>query len=344
MSTKTGVHTLILDTAPSILAFASVAGKKEGEGPLGQKFDILNDDTSFGQRSWEKAESQMQKLCMAKALEKASLAPNDIDYMFAGDLLNQCIGSNYGLRDLSIPFFGLYGACSTMAESLALASMFIDGGLASLCAAITSSHFCSAERQFRYPLEYGGQRTPTSQWTVTGSGGVIVGKNSKPPYIKAVCIGTIEDLGIKDANNMGAAMAPAAAKTIQTFFEDTKTNADSYDTILTGDLGAVGSKLLSELLAREGITLGGKHRDCGMIIYDAKKQQDIYAGGSGCGCGATVLCADILPKIISGELAEVLFVGTGALMSTTSVQQGESIPGIAHLVHISSTTGKKGAM
>lgn len=344
MPTKLGAHTLRLDSAPSILSFAAVASKKEGEGPLGQKFDILNDDTSFGQQSWEKAESQMQKLCMAKALEKANLSPDVIDYMFAGDLLNQCIGSNYGLRDLAIPFFGLYGACSTMAESLALAAMFIEGGLANLCAAITSSHFCSAERQFRFPLEYGGQRTPTSQWTVTGSGGVVVGKNSKPPYVKAVCVGTIEDLGIKDVNNMGAAMAPAAAKTIQTFFEDTCTAADNYDLIVTGDLGEVGSKLLGQLLAREGIALGNKHNDCGLLIFDREKQEDVMAGGSGCGCSASVLCAEILPKLQNGELKNVLFVATGALMSPTSVQQGESIPGIAHLVALSSLPGKKGVL
>ncbi|MEG2371213.1 MAG: stage V sporulation protein AD [Hydrogenoanaerobacterium sp.] len=339
MATKAGKHTLILNSSPSILSFAAVGSKKEGEGPLGQKLDILNDDTSFGQRSWEKAESQMQKLCMAKSLEKAQLSPQELDYIFAGDLLNQCIGSSYGLRDFSIPFFGLYGACSTMAEGLMLAAMLVEGGLAKRCAAITSSHFCSAERQFRLPLEYGGQRTPTAQWTVTGSGSVIVGDSCSPPFIRAVCTGTIEDLGIKDSNNMGAAMAPAAAKTIQTFFEDTASSAGDYDLIVTGDLAEVGTKLMKELLAREGISLEGRHNDCGLMIYDMKKQQDINAGGSGCGCGAAVLCADILPKIVSGELNNVLFIGTGALMSPTSVQQGESIPGIAHLVQLCSTKG-----
>lgn len=344
MPTKLGAHTLRLDNTPSVLSYAAVAGKKEGEGPLGNQFDILNDDSTFGQQSWEKAESQMQKLCVAKALEKAGLSPDVIDYMFAGDLLNQCIGSNYGLRELGIPFIGLYGACSTMAESLALSAMFIDSGLASLCAAVTSSHFCSAERQFRFPLEYGGQRTPTAQWTVTGSGSAIVGKKTGPPYVKAVCIGTIEDLGIKDANNMGAAMAPAAAKTIQTYFEDTCTNADNYDLIITGDLGYVGTALLKELLSQENISLGEKHNDCGLIIFDRENQADINAGGSGCGCSATVLCAEILPKLRDGRLKDVLFVATGALMSPTSVQQGESIPGIAHLVYLSSLPSQKGAM
>ena len=344
MPTKLGKHTLRLDSAPSVLSFAAVASKKEGEGPLGQKFDILNEDTSFGQRSWEKAESQMQKLCASKALEKANLSPDGVDFMFAGDLLNQCIGSNYGLRDLSIPFLGLYGACSTMAESLALSSLFIEGGLANVCLAVTSSHFCSAERQFRFPLEYGGTRTPTSQWTVTGSGSAVVGKNVKPPYVKAVCVGTIEDLGIKDLNNMGAAMAPAAAKTIETFFEDTCTGADNYDLILTGDLGQVGTDLLHQLLARDGVTLGHKHNDCGLIIYDRQNQIDVNAGGSGCGCSAVVLCADVLPKLRTGELHDVLFIATGALMSPTSVQQGESIPGIAHLVYLSSEPGRKGVL
>lgn len=344
MPTKLGVHTLRLDTTPSILSYAAVAGKKEGEGPMGGLFDILNNDTSFGQQSWEKAESQMQKLCVAKALEKANLSPDVIDFMFAGDLLNQCIGSNYGLRDLAIPFLGLYGACSTMAESLALSAMFLEGGLASLCVAVTSSHFCSAERQFRFPLEYGGQRTPTAQWTVTGSGSTVVGKKVGPPYIKAVCIGTIEDMGIKDVNNMGAAMAPAAARTIQTYFEDTCTNADNYDLILTGDLGYVGTGLLKELLSQQGIHLRDKHNDCGLLIFDRENQTDINAGGSGCGCSASVLCADILPKLRDGRLNDVLFVATGALMSPTSVQQGESIPGIAHLVYLSSQPGQKGAM
>lgn len=344
MATKLGAHTLRLDATPSILSFASVASKKESEGPLAQKFDLLNEDTSFGQKTWEKAESEMQKQCLGKAIEKARLSVEDIDFLFAGDLLNQCISSCYGLRDYSIPFLGLFGACSTMAESMALAALFVEGGLAKRCAAVTSSHFCSAERQFRFPLEYGGQRTPTSQWTVTGSGSVIVGAKVGPPYIKAVCIGTIEDLGIKDANNMGAAMAPAAAKTIQTYFEDTCTNADNYDLILTGDLGAVGSDLLYELLARQGITITSKHNDCGLLIFDRKKQKDVNAGGSGCGCSASVLCAHILPQLHSGALHDVLFIATGALMSPTAVQQGESIPGIAHLVYLSSASEQRGAM
>ena len=334
MPQRLGKYTTRLDSSPSLLSFASVVSKKEGEGPLAGYFDTVCDDTAFGEQTWEKAESRMQKDAVGRALEKAGLSAAEIDYILAGDLLNQCISSTYGLRDLGIPFFGLFGACSTMAESLCLSGMLVEGGLAQRAAAVTSSHFCSAERQFRFPLEYGGQRTPTSQWTVTGAGAAILGKKAMPPYLRAVCIGTIEDMGVKDMNNMGAAMAPAAAATLSRFFEDTCTGPDNYDLILTGDLGQVGSALLCELLAREGYQIGGKHNDCGLMIYDREKQ-DVHAGGSGCGCSASVLCAWALPRLREGSLQDLLFVATGALMSPTSVQQGESIPGIAHLVHLS---------
>ncbi|MCI8442121.1 MAG: stage V sporulation protein AD [Provencibacterium sp.] len=334
MPQRIGKYTTRLDSSPSVLGFAAIASKKEGEGPLAPYFDVICDDTAFGEQTWEKAESRMQKDAVNKALEKAGLSCAGIDYIFAGDLLNQCISSTYGLRDLGIPFFGLFGACSTMAESLCLSAMLVEGGLANTAAAVTSSHFCSAERQFRFPLEYGGQRTPTSQWTVTGAGAAIIGRKSVPPYLRALCIGTIEDMGVKDMNNMGAAMAPAAAATISRFFEDTCTGPDNYDLILTGDLGQVGSALLCELLCGKGYTLGEKHNDCGLMIYDRKKQ-DVHAGGSGCGCSASVLCSYVLPSIREGKLQDVLFIATGALMSPTSVQQGESIPGIAHLVHLS---------
>lgn len=342
MATRKGQQTLLLDHTPSVVGFASVASKVESQGPMAPYIDILNDDTSFGQKSWEKAESQMQKAAVEKALEKASLTPGAIQYAFAGDLLNQCISSSYGLRELGIPFLGLYGACSTMAESLGLASLFVEGGFAQNTLAVTSSHFCSAERQFRFPLEYGGQRTPTSQWTVTGSGAAVLGAKSTPPYVRAVTFGAIQDLGINDMNNMGAAMAPAAAKTIQQFFTDTGTNADNYDLILTGDLGAVGTTLLMELLGREGYDIEKRHSDCGLLIFDREKQ-DVGAGGSGCGCSATVLCSYVLQSIKAGRLRDVLFVATGALMSPTSVQQGETIPGIAHLIHLSGAeSGLKG--
>ncbi len=334
MPKKVSGLTIEMNNPPSIISYASIAGKKEGEGPLAQYIDVLNDDTTFGEKTWEKSESRMQKDAVNKALEKAGLATSNIDYLFAGDLLNQCIGSSYGLRDLNIPFIGLYGACSTMAESISMASIFVDSNFCNYTVAVTSSHFCSSERQFRFPLEYGGQRTPTSQWTVTGAGSVIIGEQSSAPYIKHVTIGRIQDLGIKDMNNMGAAMAPAAYDTIKNFLNDTNTSPNDYDLILTGDLGIVGSDILIDLLKRESIDITKNHQDCGKLIFDIEKQ-DVHAGGSGCGCSAVVLTSYILPKIKDGIFKDVLFIATGALMSPTSVQQGESIPGIAHLVHIS---------
>ncbi len=335
MAKRTGKYTLTMENSPSIIGFAAVASKKESEGPMARYIDILNDDSSFGEKTWEKAESRMQKDAVNKALSKCSIASSQLDCIFAGDLLNQCISSNYGLRELGIPFVGLYGACSTMAESLALASLFVDCSMAQHAAAVTSSHFCSAERQFRFPLEYGGQRPPTAQWTVTGSGAAVLSKASMPPYVKAVCFGTIEDLGITDLNNMGAAMAPAAHSTLTKFFADTGTNQNNYDLIVTGDLGAVGTELLYGLMRESGYDISSVHNDCGLMIYD-RDRQDVHAGGSGCGCSAVVLCSYILQSLRDGTLNNVLFMATGALMSPTSVQQGESIPAIAHLVHISS--------
>lgn len=335
MAKRIGDYTICLDSCPSILGYASVVSKKESEGPLAKYFDILCDDSSFGEKTWEKSESRMQKDAVNKALEKSALSTKDIDCIFAGDLLNQCISSSYGLRDLDIPFLGVYGACSTMAESLCMASVFVDANAADKAIAVTSSHFCSAERQFRFPLEYGSMRPPTAQWTVTGSGACIIGKSQNSPYIKNVCFGTIEDMGIKDINNMGAAMAPSACKTITNFFKDTNTTADDYDKIFTGDLGYVGTRLLYELMEEQGYDIREKHSDCGLMIYDMK-DGNINAGGSGCGCGASVLCSYILKSIENGQFNNVLFIATGALMSTTSIQQGESIPSIAHLAHISS--------
>lgn len=335
MPTRQGRYTLRLDSCPSIVSFAAVVGKKEGEGPLAQEFDIICDDTTMGEKTWEKAESRLQKDAVNKALQKGELSASEMDYIFAGDLLNQCISSTYGLRDLDIPLFGLFGACSTMAESLCLGSIMIDSGAAGHCVCVTSSHFCSAERQFRYPLEYGSQRPPTAQWTVTGSGCAIVAPSCKAPYVRAVTVGKIQDMGITDVNNMGAAMAPAAADTLKTFFTDTGTTPDNYDLILTGDLGQVGAQLVEELLQRDNLDISKRHSDCGLLIFDIK-EQGVNAGGSGCGCSASVLCSHILKKLQQKELNNVLFVATGALMSPTSLQQGESIPGIAHLVHLSS--------
>ncbi len=333
MSEKLSKNTFKLTTCPSIKAFASVVGKKEGEGPLGSQFDLVNEDTTLGMETWEKAESQLQKDSVATALKKSGLANTQIDLLFAGDLLNQCIGSSFGLRELDIPFYGLYGACSTMAESLGLASIFADNGLVNNAVAVTSSHFASAERQFRFPLEYGGVRTPTAQWTVTGSGAAVVSRSDQPPYVKAVTVGKIEDLGIKDINNMGAAMAPAAAYTIKQYLMDSKTRPEDYDAIITGDLGWVGSELLCDLLLRENIDIRKVHNDCGKMIFDREKQ-DVHAGGSGCGCSASVLCSVLLTQLQQGKLKDILFIATGALMSPTSMQQGESIPSIAHLVHL----------
>ena len=335
MAERHGKYTVKLENAPSVIGFASVASKKESEGPMARYFDILNQDSLFGQNSWEKAESVMQQQSLQKALTKCSLTTNDIQYLFAGDLLNQCSASHYGMRESNIPFFGVYGACSTMVESLTLASVFVSCGISRYSAAVTSSHFCSAERQYRFPLEYGGQRTPTSQWTVTASGASIVGTHHNPPYIKAFTTGIIEDLGVADLNNMGAAMAPAAATTIKNFLNDTKTIPENYDLILTGDLAYVGSKLLYDLLQRDGFDIRKNHTDCGLLIYD-RENQDVGSGGSGCGCCAAVLCSHIMQSIQNGILNNVLVCATGALMSPVSIQQGESIPGIAHLIHLSS--------
>ena len=333
MAKRIGSRTIVLESAPSLRGYAAVVSKKEGEGPLGREFDMVSDDAYFGEKTWEKAESHIQKEALNRALGKAGTTPSQVDFVFAGDLLNQCIGSAYAMRGMNVPFIGLYGACSTMAESLALASLFVDCGIAECAAAVTSSHFCSAERQFRFPLEYGCVRAPTSQWTVTGGGAAIVSGGETAPFVREVCFGKINDLGVTDINNMGTAMAPAAADTISQYFSDTLTSADNFDMIFTGDLGYVGSEMLAELLERDGISLGKKHMDCGKLIYD--KKQEVEAGGSGCGCAASVLCSYIANRIRRENWRNVLFIATGALMSPTSNQQGESIPGIAHLIRLS---------
>ena len=335
MAQRIGRYTLKLEHMPSVEGFASVCGKKESEGPLGDQFDRTYEDNTLGEASWEKAESRLQTEAVELAMRKANVTAAEIDYIFAGDLLNQCISSTFGLRSLNIPFLGQYGACSTMAQTLALSAIMVETGAARRCVAVTSSHFCSAERQFRFPLEYGGQRTPTAQWTVTGSGAAVVGGTGDSPYVSAVTIGRIVDLGIKDANNMGAAMAPAAHATLTDFFHDTGTQPGDYDLILTGDLGEVGSKLLYELMEKDNIDLAPQHNDCGLMIFD-RENQDVHAGGSGCGCSGSVLCSYVLKRLKSGELNNVLFMATGALMSTTSSQQGESIPGVAHLIQLKS--------
>lgn len=330
---KTGKQSFQFLAPPVITAWSAVAGKKESEGPLKNTFDVINKDTYFGEKSWELAETKMQQLALSKLAEKVGIRTEDFELIFSGDLLNQCIGSSFTLRNLCIPHLGLYGACSTMAESLLMASMAVGGGFFNSAVAMTSSHFASSERQYRFPLGYGGQRTPTAQWTVTGSGAAFVSQKGNGPKITAATVGTVVDLGIKDANNMGAAMAPAALQTIRAHFNDLKVTADDYDLIVTGDLGQIGKEALLTLARKEGLNLGGKLADCGTLVFDVLKQ-DVHAGGSGCGCSAITLCGYLLNKIHAGKLKNILFCGTGALLSPTSSQQGQSIPGVCHAVAI----------
>lgn len=331
---KCGKQSFLIENPPVITAWASVSGKKEAEGPLGKYFDITSNDAFFGQKTWEQGEKRMQQIVLQKLIQKAGISAYDIGLVFSGDLLNQCIGSSFTLRNLGIPHIGLYGACSTMAESLLMASMAVGGGFSDNVVAMTSSHFASSERQYRFPLGYGGQRTPTAQWTVTGSGAALVCTKGKGPRITACTIGTVTDLGIKDANNMGAAMAPAALSTIRAHFEDMQLCAEDFDLIVTGDLGQLGKDVLLTLAHKEGIALGGKLTDCGTLVYDLIRQ-DVHSGGSGCGCSAITLCGYLLEKISTGRLKKVLFCGTGALLSPTSTQQGLPIPGVCHAVSIS---------
>jgi stage V sporulation protein AD len=336
MNQKIGQSTYRLSTCPSVIAYANAVGKKEGEGPLSQQFDQVFTDTHLGQKTWEKAESELQKAALSKALTKAKLKPEALDLVLAGDLLNQCISSGYAARDLGRPMMGLYGACSTMAEALGLAGMLLDGGFGTTIGVVTSSHFCTAERQYRSPLEYGSQRTPTAQWTATASGSVILGAVGNGPYLTHVTVGTVTDWEIKDANNMGAAMAPAAYRTISTHLSDTGRTQDDYDLIVTGDLGSLGHQLVQALFERDGIALGETYQDCGMMLFDTQ-QQDVHCGASGCGCSAAVLTGLIFSEMAKGTWNRVLFCGTGALHSPVALGQGESVPGICHAVAISNT-------
>ena len=330
---KLGGQTVKFDNPPKIIATYSIVGPKEGEGPLYEHFDQILDDDTLGKESFEKAESQMMFTAISEALKKANLKESDIDYLFSGDLLNQIISSSFAAREFNIPFFGLYGACSTMSESLSLASIIMDGGFAKHVVATTSSHFSSAERQFRFPLEYGSQRPKTAQWTVTGSGAVVLGYEGDYPEVTYVTTGKVKDFGQKDANNMGAAMAPAAVDTIVNHFKDTGRNPSDYDVIATGDLGVIGRELADKLIEEFGYDIRKQHIDCGEIIFDNEKQKT-EAGGSGCGCSAVVFSGYLYKKLLKKEIRKVLLVSTGALMSTTSSLQGETIPGIAHAVAI----------
>lgn len=318
----------------SVISSASVVGKYEQEGPLGEYFDICDPTDKFGMNTWEQAESEMQRLAFNTALSKISASERAIDALFAGDLLNQCVGSSYGLLDFDIPYFGLYGACSTAAEGIMLAASCVSAGYFDRAAAVSSSHYCSAERQYRAPIEYGAQRAPCAQWTVTGSGAFIIGDSGKVKVCEALP-GIVIDKGISDASNMGAAMAPAAADTLLRYFSGSGYEPKDFDMIVTGDLGEEGGSILRELLYSEGLDIKDVYADCGTLIYDLKAQ-DKHAGGSGCGCSAVVLASYLIPMLECGDASNILLIGTGAMMSPSSIQQGLSIPAVAHLLRFSS--------
>ncbi len=327
-----------LHNAPSIVGYAAVVGRREHEGPLADDFDLHDSKEKFGMDTWEKAESEMQRLALNLALAKAKLTAGELGAVFAGDLMNQCIGSSYAAECSHRPFFGLYGACSTFAEGTVLGSLLVDKGVFAKCAVLASSHFCTAERQFRYPLEYGGQRTPTSQRTATAAGAFILSAEGSGPYVREVLPGTIVDMGITDINNMGAAMAPAAYDTLTKYFEETGKRPTDFDLILTGDLGREGHGIICDFMKNAGYDMSAVYNDCGLMLYSAATQ-DMHAGGSGCGCSASVMAGHIMKRFEKGKVRDMLYLATGALMSPASLQQGRSIPGIAHLVRISAERG-----
>lgn len=333
MIKRIGQRTLQFDNRPFLLAHASAVGKKEGDGPLGAQFDFVTEDDRMGQKSWELAESELQKTAIETALKKGGLQKSDLDMILAGDLLNQCIGSFLASMQSDVPYLGQYGACSTMAQGLALGSCLIEGGAARRLVASASSHFCSAERQYRFPLAYGGQRTPTAQWTATAAGAVVLGEQGSGHIrITHALFGKMVEMGVKDANNMGAAMAPAAYDTLSTLLADLGAQPNDFDCIVTGDLGHVGADLLLTLLREDKIDLSPVYSDCGSLLFG--DEQDAHAGGSGCGCSAAVLCGPLLRDMQAGKLKRLVFAGTGAMMSPISVQQGQPIAGICHAVVI----------
>ena len=349
---RIGKASVKFEKPPCIIGAASVVGKTEGEGPLGSCFTQIEEDDRFGMDSWELAESECQKRTFLAAWQDAQMKEGQMpDFLFAGDLLNQLTASSFGLLDFQVPLFGLYGACSTMGESLCMAAMTVAGGMAHTAAALASSHYASAQKQFRFPLEYGNQRPYAATWTVTGCGAVILAEHSSMgicsekirPYacVTSATVGKIVDYGVKDSMNMGAVMAPAAADTILQHMQDTGTEALDYDRIITGDLGTVGKEILIDLLKRNQVDITDNHMDCGIEIYDAASQ-DTHAGGSGCGCSAVVLCGSILKKLSIREWKRVLFVPTGALFSPVSFNQGQSIPGIAHAVVLEAENSENG--
>ena len=337
MLKKIGNQTIKFKNPVYIISTSSTVGQKEGEGPLKDFFDLVLQDSLYGEKSWEKAESKITKETFERALKKANLSHNDIDYVISGDLLNQNTGSNFAIRDLNIPFFGIFGACSTIGEGLSLGAILIDGEFANNILVGASSHFCASEKQFRFPLELGTQRPPSSTWTVTGQGSVILSREKKQhkncPCIKAITPGKIIDMGIKDANNMGAAMAPAAFDVIYSHLLDLNISPDYYDLIVSGDLGQIGHDLVIKMFSDKNIDIAKNYNDCGLMIFDIKKQE-IGSGGSGCACSAVTFASYLYKKLSDKSLNKILFVPTGALMSQLSSQQGESIPGIAYAVAI----------
>lgn len=331
MNRMTGEQSICFEKPPYIRCSASVVGKKEGEGPLGSLFDLICEDPMLGEENWEKAESMLQVKAAKLALEKAGQMPQRVRYIFAGDLLGQLIATSFGVQELEIPLFGLYGACSTCGETLSLAAMTVDAGYADQVLAITSSHFGSAEKQFRFPLEYGNQRPLSATWTVTGSGAFLLSTEKSHARITGITTGKVVDYGVRDSLNMGACMAPAAADTIFCNLMDFNRQPQDYDKIITGDLGYVGQTILFKLLEERGFDIRKQHMDCGIEIFD-REAQDTHSGGSGCGCSAVTLSAMILPNIEKGKWKRVLFVPTGALLSTVSYNEGQTVPGIAHAV------------
>lgn len=330
---RIGKRTVKLKNNPTIISATSIVGPKESQGPLKDYFDILLDDDLFGEKSWELAESKMIQTSMKETAKKAGKNLDEIDFMIGGDLINQILPSSFAARELSIPFLGIYGACSNMAEGMCISSMLIDGGFADYILSGTSSHYCTAERQFRYPLELGNQKPMTAQWTVTGSGCVLVSTNKKGPKIKYLTIGKVIDKGIDDPNNMGAAMAPAAVDTIYSYFDDTKDDPNSFDIIATGDLGTLGMQITIDFLKEKGLDISKVYTDCGVEIFNLK-EQDVHCGGSGCGCSGSVFAGYIYKKLINKEFNKVMLVSTGALLSPTSTLQKQTIPSIAHAVII----------
>lgn len=329
---KLGNQTVKFDNPPTILDCASIVGPKEAEGPLAKYFDQTLTDEFWGEKTWEKAESKIIKETVNTLISKSGIPSDEIDCCFAGDLLNQCISSSFGLRELNIPFLGVFGACSTFVESLSLGAICIEGFASNvLCA--TSSHFCSAEKQFRFPLELGNQRPPSSQWTVTGSGAAILTKSGTGPYITHITTGKIIDMGIKDGNNMGAAMAPAFADTLVAHFLDTGRSPSYYDAIISGDLGHIGKSIAIDIAMSKGYNIKSNYNDCGVLMFD-KNSQDTHSGGSGCACCGTVFSGYFFKQLKEKKMKKILLIATGALMNSTSSQQGETIPGIAHAVSI----------